>query len=102
MDPWFLCDTGTLFYTTMRLSFVYKQLEEYVLVKDCMALKVDNEEFRVWVNFNQIEGHLPPSGTTGCGNLSSEVFGPTFPFKTLNYRQSNQQDCLIFRCYRDN
>lgn len=89
-------------YCDMRLSFVYHQLEYYLLVRDCMALKVNDHEFRVWVNMRDIEGDLPFTGTVGSGNLSSEIFGSEFLFNTLNYRTSTQRDCLIFRCYRDN
>lgn len=86
----------------MRLSFVYQQLEHYLLINDCMALKVDDNEYRVWANFRNIQGDLPCSGTIGSGNLDSAVFGSEFQFSTLHYRQSTQRDCLIFRCYRDN
>lgn len=89
-------------YCDMRLSFVYRQLEHYLLVRDCMALRINEHEFRVWVNFRDMEGDLPPTGTVGSGNLSSEIFGPEFTFSTLHYRNSAQRDCLIFRCYRDN
>lgn len=89
-------------FETMRLSFVYNKLENYFLVRDCMALKVNDNEFRIWVNIREIVGDLPSSDTIGAGFISSEVFEEEFCFKTIQYRASSQRDCLIFRCYRDN
>lgn len=89
-------------FRLMKLSFVFDRLSKFIIVRDCMALKVSDDEFRAWISIDSIEGILPATGTIGAGYLVSEVFQDEFCFKVLRYRPSTQRDCLIFTCFRDN
>lgn len=88
------------FVAPMKFSFVYDHLSKYCYSDDCMALKVSDDEYRLWVNLDDIIGHLPKSGTVGSGYISSDMFGQ-MNFTKLSYRNSTQPDCIILRCYRN-